>query len=169
MREELIAEEKLTEDYLANFPTKLRGALENPKYRKRFIATVSDEYSAVSPVYRAIHRKDIVDEDDFISNIEEAELYGRSPYRRESLELHAVSVNEDPQQIITALDIPNVGRPALGIAIGTMKKEYGPADFKDMKTHHNWYLFNEKKKILKDEFKVEDLLKFQMKEGDKNE
>ena len=166
MGEKLILEENITEDYLSNFPTKLRNALDNPKYKKRFIATVSNEYCERFPVYRAIHRKDEVHEDDFISNIEEAELYCRPPYKRESLELHAVSVNEDPQQIITSLDIPNEGRPALGIAVGAMKKEYGPADFKDQKTHHNWYLFDGRNKILKDEFKVEELSKFQMNEGE---
>ena len=166
MSEKLITEESVTEEYLASFPTKLRYALTNPKYFKRFVSTVCDEYDELLPVYRAIHRESEVHEDDFISNIEEAELYHRPPYRRENLELHAISVNEDPQQIITALDIPNARRPVLGIAVGSMNKEYGPADFKDGKTHHNWYLFNQMNKILKDEFKVEDLSKFAKNEGD---
>ena len=65
-----------------------------------------------------------------------------------------VSVNEDPMQLIKALHIPNPGRPTLGIVRGIMKCQYGPADFQEGKTHHNWYLFEDKIDSASNEFKI---------------
>ena len=65
-----------------------------------------------------------------------------------------VSVNEDPMQLIKALHIPNPGRPTLGIARGTMKCQYGPADFPERKTHNNWYLFKDKIDSASSEFEI---------------
>lgn len=139
-------EEQLTEEYLSRFPTKLHSTLEIEKFRNRFLSKVLDVYPQ-TVVYRGIHRKDAVCTDDFLSNVDEAELYGRSA-PRPSLEANAVSVNEDPQQIITALHIPNPSRPMLGVAKGVMRSDFGPADFSSFDgtpvTHHNWYLFQDK-------------------------
>ena len=147
-------ETKVTEEYLSLFPTRLHNILKIERNRRKFINNVCDEFDDVV-VYRGLHRADLIHEDDFIGNLDEAELYGRSN-RKETIEMCAVSVNEDKQQIITALSIPNQNRPALGIAKGLMKAEYGPADFKEVegvkKTHHNWYLFEDKIKDVVMEF-----------------
>ena len=139
-------QEQLTEEYLSRFPTKLHSVLEIEKFRNRFLSRVVDDYPQTT-VYRGIHRKDSVCADDFLSNVDEAECYGRRP-PRQSLEANAVSVNEDPQQIITALHIPDASRPMLGVAKGVMRSDFGPADFSSFDgvpvTHHNWYLFQDK-------------------------
>lgn len=38
-----------------------------------------------------------------------------------------------------------------------MKKEYGPADFPDGRTHHNWYLFEDKIEEVMTLFHVEPI------------
>lgn len=163
-----MTEDEFTKDYLSKFPTILRNAFEtNSKYKKRFLNRVETEYEDLT-VYRALHRSDAIMDDDFICNIEEAKKYNRT-YRRESLELYAISVNEDPSQIIKALSIPNVSRPALGIAKGKMKSDYGPADFVGNATHHNWYLYEQKIPLLKDEFEIVDIDSLVEKEDDNNE
>lgn len=148
--------EEISEEYLSKFPTIIRDALNsNLKYRQRFARNVKTEYKSLK-VYRAIHRANEIDDDDFLCNIEEAKVYNIT-YKRESLELYAISVNEDPAQIVKALSIPNARRPALGVAEGWMRMEYGPADFREDATHHNWYLFQDVVNDLKNEFKVVDL------------
>lgn len=134
----------LTEEYLSRFPNKLKEILHNPKFRDKFIETAVQDYAPVVPVYRALHREKEIDRDDFVCNVEEYELYGRKPHKRQSLDIYSISVNEDKQQLITSMHIPNKERKILGIAKGEMKKEYGPADFKGYATHHNWYLFEDK-------------------------
>lgn len=73
------------------------------------------------------------------------------------MEIYAVSVNEDKQQLITAMHLPNKERQILGIAKGEMRKEYGPADFPDGRTHHNWYIFEDKIEEVMTLFSVEPI------------
>lgn len=150
-------EAKLTKEYLSRFPTILQKALGESKHKERFLKTVSDEYADVTPVYRAIHRENAICEDDFICNMEEAERYGKTPCRRPKVEHYGVSVNEDKEQLIAAMHIPNEKTSWLGIASGVMKKEYGPADFVGEKTHHNWYLFNDSIENVMEMFQVEEI------------
>lgn len=145
----------LSDEYLSRFPTKLRQMLSCNEKQEKFVSKVQFEY-ADTDVYRGIHRADCVNRDDFLGNLDEAELYQRK-VRKETLEMCAVSVNEDRQQLLTALHIPNKGRPMLGIARGVMKKQYGPADFVAGKTHHNWYLFEDRIDTVTKEFIVTDL------------
>lgn len=153
-----MTEDELTEEYLERFPTRLKNALEIPKHRRRFINRAKDQYAPV-PVYRGIRRADSIGEDDFISIEEEAARKGKTR-RASTIEAHSVSVNEDPREVIKSLSIPNKGRPAMGIAKGMMKMEYGPADFLEGRTHHNWYIFKDKAVLLKDEFEVCALREF---------
>ena len=90
---------------------------------------------------------------NFLGNLDEAELYDR-PVRKSTFQMCGVSVNEDPMQLIKALHIPNPGRPTLGIVRGIMKCQYGLADFQEGKTHHNWYLFEDKIDSASNEFKI---------------
>lgn len=149
-----MTEENLTEEYLSKFPTILQTALnENPQYKTRFLKKVHLEYEDIK-VFRAIHRADEIHDDDFLCNIEEAKIYRNHMYRRRSLELYAISVNEDPYSIIKSLSIPNAERPALAIAEGLMQKKYGPSDYSKEKVHHNWYLYNDAIPLMKDKFKL---------------
>ena len=149
-----MTEEDLTEEYLSKFPTILHNVLnDNPRYRKRFVKKVKLEFEDVR-VFRAIHRADKITEDDFLCNIEEAKIYKHQVYRRESLEVYAISVNEDPYAIIKSLSMPNVERPALAIAEGMMQNEYGPSDYSKDKDHHNWYLYEDAIPIVKEKFRL---------------
>lgn len=152
----------LPDGYLDRFPTKLRQILSDSRNQEKFLSNVSFEYADID-VYRGIHRADCVKSDDFLGNLDEAELYNRT-VRKRTLEMCAVSVNEDKQQLMTALHIPDVGRPMLGIARGVMRQQYGPADFKQGKTHHNWYLFEDQMEFVVSEFVAEDLHKDKGKE-----
>lgn len=145
----------LPEGYLSRFPTKLCQILSDSRNQKRFMSKVRFDY-ADTYVYRGIHRADCVHEDDFLGNLDEAELYHRR-VRKETLEMCAVSVNEDKQQLITALHIPNGNRPMLGIAKGVMSKRDGPADFIPGKTHHNWYLFEDQISNVARRFVLEEI------------
>lgn len=149
-------ESLLTEEYLSKFPTILCEALKSSdKYRNRFLNRVKKEYSPIK-VYRGIHKDNILEDDDFICNIEEMEKYGGGCYRKVNVEHYAISVNEDPKAIIKALSIPNVRHPWLGIAEGIMEQEYGPADFMNDATHHNWYLYKDAIPLMKVKFKITD-------------
>lgn len=69
-------ENLLSEEYLSKFPTILCEALKSSdKYRNRFMKRVKTEYAPIK-VYRGIHKDNILEDDDFICNIEEAEKYG---------------------------------------------------------------------------------------------
>lgn len=149
-----VQDKGVSEEYLTRFPTKLRQLLSIDKEYKRFLSKVSFEYADIN-VYRGIHRADCVMNDDFVGNLDEAELYKRK-VRKKTLEMCAVSVNEDKQQLITALHIPNKDRPMMGIARGVMKMQYGPADFEQGKTHHNWYLYEDQINNVVGEFEIVD-------------
>lgn len=143
-----------TGEYIKRFPTKLHNMLLNPEIRGRFEESMVWEYEDVA-VYRGLHRADEIKLDDFLGNLDEAEIYN-IPVRRATLKMCAVSVNEDPKQIIKALHIPNHKRPALGIAKGYMRCTCDPADFEDGKTHHNWYLYKDKIEDAAKSFQVEE-------------
>lgn len=126
--------------------------LKDSRVRDKFFKSISKEYADII-VYRGIHRENRIERDDFLGNLDEAELYDR-PVRKSTFQMCGVSVNEDPMQLIKALHIPNPGRPTLGIVRGIMKCQYGPADFQEGKTHHNWYLFEDKIDSASNEFKI---------------
>lgn len=127
------------------------------KFKRKFIRSAEASYAPVVPVYRALHRENEINKDDFLNNVEEYRLYNRPPHKRQSLEIYAVSVNEDKQQLITAMHLPNKERQILGIAKGEMRKECGPADFPDGRTHHNWYIFEDKIEEVMTLFNVEPI------------
>lgn len=149
-----MTENILTEEYLKRFPTVFRSALEeNQKYQKAFFSQIETEYEDLK-VFRIVHREDKLDDDDFICNVEEARVYGNPMKYKPRLAHYAVSVNEDLQQLVKAMTFPNPRHPWMGVAEGWMKKEYGPADFVEDNTHHNWYLFEKSIPIQKKEFKI---------------
>ena len=150
-------EQHLTDEYLARFPGTLREALSKDKFKRKFVRYAEENYEPVVPVYRALHRENEINKDDFLNNVEEYRLYKRSPHKRQSLEIYAVSVNEDKQQLIPAMHLPNKARQILGIAKGEMRKEYGPADFLDRRPHHNWYIFEDKIEEVMTLFNVEPI------------
>lgn len=153
-----VTEDKITEEYLSNFPTVFHEALKNEaQVRNKFIKTIQEDYHELK-VYRAIQEEKSISENDFLSYAEIAVRDGK-PYKKKDLAWYSVSVNTDKEQIITSMNIPNEERKLLGIASGMMKSEYGPADFSDYKTHHNWYLYKNAKIWLKDEFVVEKIEK----------
>lgn len=151
-----MTEDELTEEYLSNFPTIFCNALINePKVRKKFLRTVKTNYKDLK-VYRAIRHEDYVVEEDFLSYAETAIRNGEE-YRKNQVEWYSVSVNTDKEHLITRMDIPNEDKKLLGIASGIMKSEFGPADFLDNKTHHNWYLYKGAETLLKNRFVVEKI------------
>lgn len=147
-----IQQEEASEEYIKRFPIKLHEMLKDSRVRDKFFKSISKEYADII-VYRGIHRENRIERDDFLGNLDEAELYDR-PVRKSTFQMCGVSVNEDPMQLIKALHIPNPGRPTLGIVRGIMKCQYGPADFQEGKTHHNWYLFEDKIDSASSEFKI---------------
>ena len=154
--------QKLTKEYLAKFPFSLQEALTNEKHKKRFLRNTSDDYVDTT-VYRGLHRADEINTDDFLNNVDEAELYNRK-HPMENIENYAISVNEDPLSLIKSLSIPNIKRPMLGIAKGIMKKECGPADFRDGKPHHNWFIFQSEIETVKNNFIVQSLESYKKEE-----
>lgn len=154
-----------TEDfeiYLSRFPTKLHNYLLCSKRKDFFIAKNVFQYKD-RIVFRGLHQKDMICDDDFVCNLEEAELYHRniSSHREPSMEMYGVSVNEDINQVRTSLHIPNKSRPAMGIAKGRMQSKYGPADFVVREgipaTHHNWYIYEDSISAVVNSFEVVDL------------
>lgn len=123
-----MTEDKLTEEYLSNFPTIFHDALINePKVRQKFLKTVREDYENLK-VYRAIRQEDCVTDEDFLSYAEIAIRDGED-YKKNQVVWYSVSVNTDKDQLITGMDIPNEERRLMGIASGVMKSGYGPADF----------------------------------------
>jgi len=150
-----MTEEELTPEYLSNFPTIFREALtKNSNLKQKFTRTVSKSYSDLK-VYRAINYEDRIVDEDFWSYVEISINKGEN--FRNNLEWYSVSVNEDKNQLIANMNIPNEERHLLGIASGMMRNQYGPADFKEKKTHHNWYLYDGVISALKESFVVEKL------------
>lgn len=152
-----MTEEELLEECLLNFPTIFKEALVNkPKIKEKFIKNVSKEYKEL-PVYRALCYENSIIDEDFLSYNELA-LLRQEEGKLGTLEWYSVSVNEDREQLINVLDIPNEERKILGIAKGMMQCEFGPADFVGKKTHHNWYLYDGVIPSLKVQFKIEPIL-----------
>lgn len=144
---------ELTNEYLDKFPNTLVSCIKSKdKHVKQFLDNLEDQYEDTT-VYRGIHRKDLVHEDDFLGNYEEAMLYSKNlPYN--SVAQHAVSVFDDCAMLNKALTIPNPGRPLMAIASGKMRFIYGPATFEKDKPHHNWYIFKGYPALVAKEFKI---------------
>lgn len=153
-----MTDEELRDECLSKFPTFFKEALNDiPKVREKFLRKAQKEYVEI-PVYRALCYEDSIIDKDFLSHNELAKLEGREG-KPNSLEWYSVSVNEDREQLVNVLDIPNEERQILGIAKGMMKCECGPADFDGRKTHHNWYLYDGVVPFLKEQFNVEFIKK----------
>ena len=160
-----MTEEALLEECLSMFPTVFRKALEDkPKIRSRFVNKVQREYIEL-PVYRALCYEDSIIDRDFLSHNELASLGIRNG-NMNALDWYSVSVNEDKEQLINCLDIPSEEKQIRGIAKGLMKCEYGPADFVNNKTHHNWYLYDGVIPSLVEQFKIEQI---EVKKSDEND
>ena len=127
--------------YLSRFPTKFIEYLNEKDHYDRFISSVNFDYEDVV-VYRGIHRNDILSADDFLNNIETAEVFNLKSTPNRSLEMFGVSVNEELKDIEFQLKIPNKKLKLVAIAKGKMSCKYGPASFDEDRPHHNWYLFD---------------------------
>lgn len=160
-----MTEETLMKEYLSRFPVKLQMALGESRHRKRFLDTVSENYEPLR-VYRGTHGENTVTDDDFISIIEEAEVFGIQRKRQnDTVETHGISVNTDVMQLIKAMHIPNKRRKIMGVAEGMMDARYGPADFKAGTSHHNWYIYEDSRSVVSKRFVSMDVESFQ-KEGE---
>ncbi len=160
-----MTEGMLTREYLSRFPTNLQIALCDPKHRQKFLNTVSENYEPMR-VYRGTHQENTVTEDDFISIVEEAAVFGvQRRQKNDTIEIHGISVNTDPMQLIKAMHIPNKRRKIVGVAGGMMDAEYGPADFKAGTSHHNWYIYEDSRSVVSKKFVSMDVESFQ-KEGE---
>lgn len=145
---------KVTEKYLAQFPVTLRRCLENNDERRDFEKEIFTEYKDV-PVYRAVKNPDEISGADFLGNAEKYDLDGTKYSARwaRNHKNHSVSVNENADELIITTKFPN--SHIKGIAKGYMRCQYGPADFKQGKTHHNWYLFKGKNETVCKEFAID--------------
>lgn len=143
--------EEYNRELVEKFPTILRNALDDEKKKRKFIDNVSVNFSDVE-VYRAIHKADCVEDNDFECDVIESTKYKRKLKEPYSIECYAISVNEDIEQLKLAVKFPNHNRPLQEIAKGIMRCEYGPADNILRKTHHNWYLFEKEINNMKERF-----------------
>lgn len=130
---------KFSEEYLSRFPSKMRNCLKIESQFEWFVSTIKTDYEPIK-VYRLVHNADCINEDDFLDNVRNNEKRGLKPRRENLIINHAVSVNEDKDQMLSTLKFPS--KEWKGIAIGQMIDKYGPADFIENATHHNWYLFD---------------------------
>ena len=132
----------VTEEYLKKFPLGLQECLQNENEKAKFSDEICGDFESVK-VYRGIGHTDKIVPEDFLSNVDRADACDiEMPERnRKKHKFHAVSVNEDLESMKKALKIPNKRQKIEGIAVGMMKSEFGPADFEEGYTHHNWYLF----------------------------
>ena len=143
----------ITDSYLQRFPTGLRDFLKLEKNQKAFLDSIREDYEPVK-VYRAIHCCKAVFERDFLNNFDDAKIFAPDMNLSDRLTNYSVSVNESLDMLKTSVKFPNKRKHLCGIAIGEMRKEYGPADFDEDRPHHNWYLFEGVSKHLVQLFEV---------------
>lgn len=143
---------ELTDEYLSKFPDTLVSCIKSKdKHIKRFLKYLEDKYDDII-VYRAVHHKDFVCEDDFLGNYESAiKLKKRLP---DSVELHGVSVFDDYAMLNKSLKIPSPDGSLLAIAFGKMRCKFGPATFEKGNPHHNWYIFKDCLSVVASEFEI---------------
>lgn len=148
-----------TKEYIKRFPTSLQSVLSNKDNLDKFEKQVIFDYEDVI-VYRGLHQSNCVMETDFLNNVENSIQFKVGSYARKrnktNLKNLSVSVNEDVTELKTALKIPNENMKIYGIARGIMKCIYGPADFEEGRSHHNWYIFQDCIGNVVNEFKVID-------------
>lgn len=144
---------ELTDEYLSKFPDTLVACIKSKdKHVNQFLDNLEGKFEDTI-VYRGIHREDLVHEDDFLGNYEEAQLYKRN-LTPNSVKYHAVSVFDDCAMLKKSLIIPNPERPMMAIAYGKMRCEFGPATFKKGDPHHNWYIFKDCPASVANEFEI---------------
>lgn len=144
-------DEEFNDELIQKFPTILHDALKDEKNKKQFINTVSVRFSEIT-VFRALHKSDCIKDEDFECDVIESQKYNRKLRIPYSIGCYSIYVNEDIEQLKLSVKFPNHNRPLEGIAKGTMRCEYGPADNILKKTHHNWYLFEKEINNMKERF-----------------
>ena len=141
---------------ISRLPKQLLNCLENEDKKGAFIDEVKFCYEDVL-VYRGISEVDKISKNDFLGNVETNQLKRKKPrYKINDYRNHGVSVNENLQELKKALKFPNSN--IHGVACGKMRCCYGPADFKQGKHHHNWYLFDGANASVANEFRVLDIV-----------
>ena len=99
-------------------------------------------------VYRAVKNSDSFSGDDFMPVPEERKMTAEKIAARLerdkkfTIESFGVSVNEDVDNMIASVKYPSERHK--GILKGIIKCKNGIADFEEGKTHHNWYIFQDK-------------------------
>ena len=147
--------------YIKRFPKMVQQALDNDRYKGDIVLQdIKDNFQPVT-VYRAVKNQGKLDNDDFLSNFEYGLKYGKISSNNIAKNIaknkiweigwFAVSVNENIEELKTALKFPS--ERYKGIAKGLMIKESGLADFRENTTHHNWYIFKDKKDDIINYFK----------------
>ena len=150
---------EITKEYLERFPAGLRDCLQSEEEMKKFSESVFFDYDD-RKVYRAIHNSNKVVPNDFLGNADTAKVYGTKVATRNLKKyiFHSVSVNDDINQLIKSFrDFPSEYLKLNGIAEGIMSARYGPADFSDYTSHHNWYLYKDSQEEVARQFKVVDI------------
>ena len=144
------------EKYLLRFPTRFRNYLEREDQIKSFLKNLQFEYEKIK-VYRLVHCYQEIHENDFFNNIDEKEYFNPGTISKEALAKFAISVNESKEELELVFKLPNKKRHLFTIAVGNMDSEYGPADFDEDRTHHNWYLYDGCSEKLVKVFKLENV------------
>ena len=147
---------EVEEKYLARFPSKTRDYLSgmSEEDKESFSGGLYADFADV-PVYRGLIKKGIIQEADFLGNVEQAEFLGK-PVRKNLIgpAAYGVSVNESLAELIKSTRFPNKSLPVMGIAKGVMRSVCGLSDFRAGKPHHNWYIFENMRAKAMEEFEI---------------
>ena len=122
--------------YIQRFPKSTQYALSHEPSKTAFLSSVKTCYEPVK-VYRAVKNSDSFSGDDFEKI---AERLKRD--KKFTIESFGVSVNEDVDNMIASVKYPSERHK--GILMGMMNCKNGVADFEEGKTHHNWYIFQDR-------------------------
>ena len=125
--------------YYNRFPTVLKNALINEVIK--FPDSLQQEYADLV-VYRGVsysNSKTVIDKSDFLSNIERNMQNPMVPVDRENVLYYSCScyLNIDAMRIYAKFPRKNKA-----IAMGTIKKEFGPINIDDDTSHVHLYLFD---------------------------
>lgn len=135
--------------YIQRFPKRTQQALSILQERntKDILLNARACYEPIE-VYRAVKSSDNISSDDFISMPEQRNMdlekiaIRLKKDKNFTIESFGVSVNENLDEMIASVKYPSERHK--GILKGIMKCENGIADFEQGKTHHNWYIFQDK-------------------------
>lgn len=133
--------------YVERFPKSTQQALSYKPSKMIFLSSVRTCYAPIR-VYRAVKNSDNFCSNDFITMPEERKMtFEKITKRLErdknfTIKSFGVSVNEDIDNMIASVKYPSERHK--GIVVGVMSCENGVADFEEGKTHHNWYIFQDR-------------------------